>query len=310
MRDYCKGHVAAIFVTAMLAGCGGDGGSTKTGTPSVGGHDLTTSTGGASGDRGGSGGSGGGQKATEGGSQPIGGSTSSVGGATTTGGAWTNGGSSTSGGISAGGAAGSHSGGSSNGIGGATNQAGASSCVAPACCVPMVLDPIRVEVYQIRDAAIVNLVIEVRDPASVDGTWAPFAEVTTDWGGTQSCTAERRYGIAAHFVALRCPPVAMSTPFTCGTLTDVQVRLRAEIYADTTPFGPVCVGSSDGPSTTFAVPVECPTCPSSSSYFGYQPCDYPTAPTPSSIAQCSYFLPCTCIVNEATGVKAWSCPQP
>jgi len=309
MKRSWKGLITSTIVITTLIGCGGDGGSAR--------------------NQRGVGGSTAGQTSTMGGSQQAGGTTSPVGGASTNGGASASGGGSLTAGAGgkvsqpggaagqttiatggAGGSAGANNGGSSNQAGGTTNQAGQASCIAPACCVPATLNRSRVDVYQVSGSIIVNLVVEPSDPARISSVWMPFAEITTSWGGTQICDTDRRRGKGAYFVTLRCPATAPSTPLDCGSPASVKVRLRTETYAETTPFGPVCMGGYDGPATTFAVPVKCPTCPSSATFFGNQVCDYPDLPSGTSITQCSYFQPCPCMVNESTGVKLWMCPQP
>jgi hypothetical protein len=318
-------------------GAGGNAGATGAvgggGTNIAGSTATSGSTGGAANGSGGAilpGGSSGSSGGTGGGTTARGGM-STNGGASTNGGMSTNGGTSASSGLSvttggqvaqsggtagqttagtggAGGSAGN--GGSSSQTGGATNQAGASSCNAPDCCVPIALNPSRVDVYQVDGSIIVNLVVEPSDPANITSPWMPYAEITTSWGGTQTCSAERRRGAGVRFLTLQCPAAVPSTPFTCGSPASVQVRLRTETYAETEPFGLVCVGNNTGPSTTITAAVKCPTCPSSADWFGDLPCDYPDPPSGTSITQCSYFLPCTCTVNDSTGVKAWMCPHP
>ena len=306
-----RGLIATTAVIATLSACSGGGGGSGSGANSG------TSAGGSVGTTAG-------QTSTTVRSAGTGGTTSSVGGASTRGGSLLTAGAggklSQSGGSAgqstilaggAGGIAGANSSSSSNQAGGTANQTGISLCIAPACCVPITLKPTGVDVYQVGDTAIVNLGVEPSDPANISVVWMPFAEVTTSWGGTQICDTDRRRGKGAAFVTLRCPATVLSTPLPCGSSASVQVRLRSETYADTTPFGPVCVGTNDGTVATIPVPVKCPTCPSSSNFFGNQICDYPDLPSGNSTNQCRYLsLACPCTVNENTGVKVWMCPQP
>ena len=180
------------------------------------------------------------------------------------------------------------------------------ACAAPACCVPVNIDPNKIVVYQLDGAIGIEIVLDVPAPSSA--AWSASVDVALSWGVSVTCTSL----IAtkpSNFVTLICPSVRLDYTPACDSALTLELRPRTATYADTAGTQVVCAGQQGAP-VRFAATVACPTCPYLSESSNFQPCDFPNMTCfYSAVASngTSGSLPCSCGANAVDGSFRWSC---
>jgi hypothetical protein len=186
-------------------------------------------------------------------------------------------------------------------------------CSPPACCVPIELSATNINAYGSAGSNVVSivLIVERTDAAGANDRWAPTVTITTPWGDTLQCSDDSGIAGKSRFYMLTCPLSESSTPLECGASVNLQVRLQSKSYSLDGTTENQCPGGNLGITATYAVPIECPTCPPTSPDFSNTPCDMPQS------SGCEYLaptypggtglLPCNCSFNSDTGARIWSC---
>lgn len=179
-------------------------------------------------------------------------------------------------------------------------------CAAPACCVPVDIDPKKIVVYQSGGEIGIEIVLDVPVPSS--DAWSASVDVALSWGVSITCTTAVA-SKPSNSVTLVCPTVRLDYTPACDSALTLELRPRSSTFADTAGTQVVCAGQQGAP-VRFAATVACPTCPSLSEGSNFQPCDFPYmtcfyGATASNGAYGS--LPCSCGANAVDGSFRWSC---
>jgi hypothetical protein len=182
-------------------------------------------------------------------------------------------------------------------------------CAAPACCLPVDIDPSKLTVYQSGSDIGIDIILDL--PAASADAWNASVGAVLSWGPSVTCTTSIA-DYAQSFVALTCPAVPTSGAPPCGASATLTLRPSTSTYADATGSQVLCGGKAAAP-VEIPVTLTCPSCPALSESSLFQPCDFPQA-------TCNYWattssggttqLPCTCDVNGVYGDRRWSCMVP
>jgi len=172
-------------------------------------------------------------------------------------------------------------------------------------CIGFALSEANVSVY----TGGTLLIVERTGSADVDYLWSPVATVAVAGDTPKSCARPSRS--SSRFSAVECPALGAAS---CGDTITVQISLAADGYAPGTG-GPTPACQSPATTTTYTVPINCWSCPSTSSALPIQ-CNLSPGTSCSFLAPmcnpggegCPTSMKCTCDFNSGTGARTWSCP--
>jgi len=156
-----------------------------------------------------------------------------------------------------------------------------------------------------------NIFVEVTEPDLTASDWGFDVELESDATDSVSCPFDYTAPNTETSYYNACSSVALTSP-VCGEPFPIRVRLRSHTINDSTP---ECTGVGTGPEVTIFPTLQCVDCPSYSTPFIGNLCDYPreahcffgmSTPDGTGAAQCSCGRPDSGYQDP----RHWTCELP